>query len=123
MTGALVLGAVPRQTALASQLRLGHRIDSRRCNCSARRRTGGVGALAHRAERLARIEFQVQEIVTVLYFSAQYGIYKHHQCRSFPDQYGYDGGFLDGMTPFRIDNIPVNDRGNHPADRPSQGEG
>ena len=43
--------------------------------------------------------------------------------RSFPDQYGYNVGCLEGVNPFLISDVPVNDGVNHPADRPHAGAG
>lgn len=42
--------------------------------------------------------------------------YFHHQRRSSPDEYGYNVGCLDGVNPFDIGEVPVNDGVNHPAD-------
>jgi len=44
------------------------------------------------------------------------GIYTHHQRRSSPEEYGYNVGCLDGVNPFDIGEVPVNDGVNHPAD-------
>jgi hypothetical protein len=52
------------------------------------------------------------------YFCGNCGIYTHHQRRSFPDQYGYNVGCLNGINPFLLPDVPVNDGVNHPADRP-----
>ena len=43
------------------------------------------------------------------------GIYTHHQRRSNPNQYGFNIGCLNGVNPFNIDDIPVNDGVNHPV--------
>ena len=39
--------------------------------------------------------------------------------RSFPDQYGYNVGCLEGVNPFLIPDVPVNDGVHHLADRDS----
>ncbi len=39
--------------------------------------------------------------------------------RSFPDQYGYNVGCLEGVNPFLIPDVPVNDGVHYPADRDS----
>lgn len=51
------------------------------------------------------------------YFCSNCGIYTHHQRRSNSDQYGYNVGCLEGINPFDIPDVPVNDGINHPADR------
>ncbi|NYF37537.1 hypothetical protein [Stenotrophomonas sp. JAI102] len=33
-----------------------------------------------------------------------------------PDEYGYNVGCLDGVNPFDIGEVPVNDGVNHPSD-------
>ncbi len=52
--------------------------------------------------------------------SCHCGIYTHHRRRSNPDQYGYNVGCLEGVNPFEIPDVPVNDGVNHPADRAAQ---
>ena len=42
----------------------------------------------------------------------------HHQRRSDPRQYGYNVGCLEGVNPFAIPDVPVNDGIHHPADKP-----
>ena len=61
--------------------------------------------------------YQFNTLVAKHYFCGQCGIYTHHQRRSFPDQYGYNVGCLEGINPFLIENVPVHDGVNHPADR------
>src|SRR3546814_6981469 len=51
-----------------------------------------------------------------LYFCGTCGIYTHHRRRSDPEQYGYNGGCLEGINPFAIPDVPVEDGVNHPAD-------
>ena len=51
------------------------------------------------------------------YFCSRCGIYTHHQRRSNPHEYGYNVGCLEGVNPYDLDGVPVNDGVNHPADR------
>ena len=51
------------------------------------------------------------------FFCTKCGIYTHHQRRSNPEQYGYNVACLEGVNPFDIENVPVMDGVNHPADR------
>jgi hypothetical protein len=69
---------------------------------------------------------QGQELLTVYrfntktaehYFCSRCGIYTHHRRRSKPNQYGYNVGCLEGVDPYLIAGIPINDGVNHPADR------
>ena len=51
------------------------------------------------------------------HFCTVCGIYTHHQRRSFPDQYGYNVGCLEGINPYLLAEVPVLDGVNHPSDR------
>ena len=61
--------------------------------------------------------YQFNTKVANHYFCGICGIYTHHQRRSLPDQYGYNIGCLEGVNPFLIPNVPVNDGVNHPSDK------
>ena len=102
-------------------------VDPRRCDCSICRRKGAVvasvplaGIRIVQGQEHLRL-YQFNKMVAKHYFCGQCGIYTHHQRRSFPDQYGYNVGCLEGINPFLIDNVPVNDGVNHPADQLPQG--
>jgi hypothetical protein len=51
------------------------------------------------------------------YFCANCGTYTHHQRHSNPNEYGYNVGCLEGVKPFALERVPLNDGVNHPADR------
>ncbi|HEX4052359.1 MAG TPA: GFA family protein [Steroidobacteraceae bacterium] len=98
-------------------------VDARRCNCSMCRRKGALmGAVSCDGLHVV----QGQELLTVYrfntktaehYFCSRCGIYTHHRRRSKPNQYGYNVGCLEGVDPYLIAGIPINDGVNHPADR------
>jgi hypothetical protein len=98
-------------------------VDPRRCDCSLCRRKGAIVAsvplagirLLQGQAHLRLYEFNTR--VAKHYFCGVCGIYTHHQRRSFPDQYGYNVGCLEGIDPFLLGDVPVNDGVNHPADR------
>lgn len=98
-------------------------VNPRRCDCSICRRKGAVVAsvkldqieIIRGAELLTLYQFNTQ--TARHYFCSRCGIYTHHQRRSHPDEYGYNVGCLEGVDPFLIENVPVNDGVNHPADR------
>ncbi len=50
------------------------------------------------------------------YFCKTCGIYTHHQRRSNPEQYGFNVACLEGVYPYDIENVPVQDGVNHPSD-------
>lgn len=98
-------------------------VDPRHCDCSICRRKGAVVAsvpltgirITKGTEQLKLYEFNTH--TAKHYFCSICGVYTHHQRRSNPDQYGYNVGCLEGVNPFLIENVPVNDGVNHPADR------
>lgn len=100
-------------------------VNPRRCDCSICRRKGAVVAsvvldgirIVQGQEHLRLYQFNT--LVARHYFCGICGIYTHHQRRSFPDQYGYNVGCLEGVNPFLIPDVPVNDGVHHPADRHS----
>ena len=98
-------------------------VDPRRCDCSICRRKGAVVAsvplsgirVVKGAEHLRSYQFNTR--TARHYFCGNCGIYTHHQRRSNPEQYGFNVGCLEGINPFAIPEVPVNDGVNHPADR------
>ncbi|MFC4728400.1 GFA family protein [Coralloluteibacterium thermophilus] len=97
--------------------------NPRRCDCSICRRKGAVVAsvplsairILKGAEHLRLYQFNTR--TAKHYFCGICGIYTHHQRRSNPEQYGFNVGCLEGIDPFAIPDVPVNDGVNHPVDR------
>lgn len=110
--------------AVVLELDLPNGIDNpRRCDCSICRRKGAVVAgvpmsglhVVRGAEVLRMYQFNTN--TAKHFFCSVCGIYTHHQRRSNPQEYGYNVGCLEGVNPYLIDDVPVNDGVNHPADR------
>jgi len=101
--------------------------EPRRCDCSICRRKGAVVSsvplsglrIVKGAEKLREYRFNTE--TARHYFCSICGIYTHHRRRSNPDQYGYNVGCLEGVNPFDISDIPVNDGIAPPADAFSHG--
>ena len=97
--------------------------EPRRCDCSMCRRRGAVvGSVALDGIKVVKGEdslqlYQFNTHTAKHYFCGHCGIYTHHQRRSNPHQYGFNIGCLEGVNPFDIPNVPVNDGVNHPADK------
>ncbi len=98
-------------------------VNPRRCDCSLCRRKGAIvasvalsGVRVIQGEKELRL-YQFNTNVAKHYFCSVCGIYTHHQRRSFPDQYGYNVACLEGINPFLLEPVPLNDGVNHPADR------
>jgi hypothetical protein len=98
-------------------------VNPRRCDCSLCRRKGAIVASVPLAgitvlqgqDSLRCYQFNTR--VAKHYFCGHCGVYTHHQRRSFPDQYGYNVGCLDGVNPFDLEPVPLNDGVHHPSDR------
>ena len=98
-------------------------VNPRRCDCSICRRKGAIVAsvslngieIIKGADVLKLYQFNTN--TARHYFCSICGIYTHHQRRSNPNEYGYNVGCLEGVNPFEIPNIALNDGVNHPADR------
>ena len=98
-------------------------VNPRRCDCSLCRRRGAIVAsvalsgikVIQGAESIKLYQFNTR--VAKHYFCVTCGIYTHHQRRSYPDQYGYNVGCLEGIDPFKLEPVALNDGVNHPADR------
>ena len=97
--------------------------DPRHCDCSICRRKGAVVASVPLSGiRITKGEdkltlYQFNRFEAKHFFCSNCGIYTHHQRRSNPQQYGFNVGCLEGINPFDINNVPVYDGVNHPADR------
>jgi len=95
----------------------------RRCDCSICRRKGAIVALVKldgiriiKGEDKLKL-YQFNTNTAKHYFCSNCGIYTHHQRRSFPDEYGFNVGCLEGVNPFDLGDIVTHDGVNHPADR------
>ena len=51
------------------------------------------------------------------YFSSNCGINTHHNPRSNPAMYGINVACLEGVKPFELKDVGVNDGENHPLDK------
>ncbi len=99
-------------------------VDPRRCDCSFCRRRGAIVAsvpldglrVVKGTDHLGLYQFNT--FTARHYFCTTCGIYTHHRRRSNPDQYGYNVGCLEGINPFAIAEIPVEDGIHHPSDYP-----
>lgn len=97
--------------------------DMRRCDCSMCSRRGTVAATVRRenltvvrgADKLTLYQFNTN--VAQHYFCSICGIYTHHRRRSFPDTYGVNIGCIEGIDPYRQENVPITNGKNHIRDR------
>lgn len=98
-------------------------VDPRHCDCSICRRKGAMvasvplsGIRVLQGQECLKL-YQFNTKVAKHWFCSNCGIYTHHQRRSNPNEYGFNVGCLEGVNPFDLEPVPVNDGVNHPADR------
>ena len=94
-----------------------------RCNCSLCKRRGyimtpvdpGNFKLIKGKELLTLYQYHTK--VAEHYFCSNCGIYTHHKMRSNPNMYGINVACLEGIKPFELENVVINDGENHPLDK------
>jgi len=97
--------------------------DPRRCDCSMCRRRGAIAAsvplsslkVTRGADKLTLYQFNT--MTAKHYFCSVCGIYTHHQTRADPEQYGFNLACLDGVNPFELGEVRVNNGINHLSDQ------
>ena len=94
-----------------------------RCNCSLCKKKGAIMTSIPREElKIVKGEdvlklYQYHTKVAKHYFCSNCGIYTHHVMRSNPNMYGINVACLEGVRPFELDNVVINDGENHPLDK------
>ena len=117
-------GAVQLQLSLPNGLE-----ELRRCDCSMCRRRGAIVAsvtldnlkVVQGEDKLSLYQFNT--MTAKHYFCSVCGIYTHHQRRSNPHLFGFNVACLEGVNPYELGEVPVNDGVNHPCDRQEVREG
>ena len=94
-----------------------------RCNCSLCKRKGAVmSPLLKENVKLVKGQdslklYQYHTKVAEHYFCSNCGIYTHHKMRSNPNMIGVNVACIEGINPFELGDIAVNDGINHPLDQ------
>ena len=94
-----------------------------RCNCSLCKRKGAVmSPLPKENVKLVKGQdslklYQYHTKVAEHYFCFNCGIYTHHKMRSNPNMIGVNVACIEGINPFELGDIAVNDGINHPLDQ------
>jgi len=94
-----------------------------RCNCSLCKKKGAIMTpIPKEALKLVKGEdilklYQYHTKVAKHYFCSNCGIYTHHVMRSNPNMYGINVACLEGVKPFELENVVINDGENHPLDK------
>ena len=94
-----------------------------RCNCSLCKRKGAVmSPLPKENVKLVKGQdslklYQYHTKVAEHYFCSNCGIYTHHKMRSNPNMIGVNIACIEGINPFELGDIAVNDGINHPLDQ------
>ena len=94
-----------------------------RCNCSLCKRKGIIMTVVNpedfkliKGENLLRL-YQYHTKTAKHYFCSMCGIYTHHNPRFNPKVYGINVACLEGIKPFLLKDVSVNDGENHPLDQ------
>lgn len=61
--------------------------------------------------------YQYHTKVAEHYFCSNCGIYTHHKMRSNPNMYGINAACIEGVDPYKLDDIEIFDGINHPLDK------
>jgi len=100
----------------------GKLIDPRRCDCSMCKRRGAIVASVAlqdlkviQGEEFIKL-YQFNTKTAKHYFCSVCGIYTHHQRRSNPGQFAFNIACLEGVNPFELGEVKVNDGVSHPSD-------
>ena len=94
-----------------------------RCNCSLCKRKGAVmSPLPKENVKLVKGQdslklYQYHTKVAEHYFCSNCGIYTHHKMRSNPNMYGINAACIEGVDPYKLDDIEIFDGINHPLDK------
>ena len=94
-----------------------------RCNCSIwNTKVYIIGVIGPDDFKLVKGEelltlYQFKTKTAQHYFCKVCGIHTHNRPRSNPKMYGINIACVEGVKPFDIENIPVNDGENHPLDK------
>ena len=94
-----------------------------RCNCSLCKRKGAVMSPFPKEDvKIVKGQknlntYQYHTKVAEHYFCSDCGIYTHHKMRSNPNMIGINVACIEGINPFELGDVPVNDGINHPLDQ------
>ncbi len=67
------------------------------------------------SEQLTKYQYHTK--VAEHYFCKICGIYTHHKMRSNPNMYGINAACIEGVDPYKLDDIEIFDGINHPLDK------
>jgi len=94
-----------------------------RCNCSLCKRRGTIMTMVGpddlkiiKGKELLKL-YQFHTKTAKHYFCSNCGVYTHHNPRANPIMYGVNVACLEGVDPFELENVSVNDGVNHPLDQ------
>ena len=97
--------------------------DLYRCNCSMCIRKGAITAIVNKEdlkvvkgmEKLKCYQFKTK--VAKHYFCSKCGIQTHKRTRINPKIFGINVACVEGIDPFELKNVGLNDGENHPLDQ------
>ena len=94
-----------------------------RCNCSLCKRKGAIMTMVEtndlkiiKGQDLLKL-YQYHTKTAKHYFCSNCGIHTHNNPRSNPKIYGINVACVEGINPFELENVTLNDGVNHPLDK------
>ena len=94
-----------------------------RCNCSLCKKKGAIMTPISK-EQLKVVKgedvlklYQYHTKTAKHYFCSNCGIHTHNNPRSNPKIYGINVACVEGINPFELENVALNDGANHPLDK------
>ena len=94
-----------------------------RCNCTLCKRKGYIiGVIGPddlkiiKGENLLKL-YQYYTKTAEHYFCSNCGIHTHNKPRINPKIYGINVACVEGVNPFELENVTINDGANHPLDK------
>ena len=110
--------------AIEIQVNPNDNIDKlKRCNCSMCKRKGTkIATIEKKDLKIIKGKdkikvYQFNTKVAKNHFCSECGIYTHHKMRSKPDTFELNGGCIDDIDQFKLENVGLNDDQNHPMDQ------
>ena len=94
-----------------------------KCNCSICKRKGAIMSMVKNEDfKIVKGEdklklYQFHSKIAKHYFCSVCGIHTHNRPRINPKIYGINIACVEGINPFELKNVSVNDGHNHPLDQ------
>ena len=110
--------------AVEAEIRVSDKLEKvLRCNCSICKRKGAIMSMVKNEDfKIIKGKdklklYQFHSKVAKHYFCSNCGIHTHSNPRINPKIWGINVACVEGINPFELKNVTVNDGANHPLDK------